>query len=61
MNEARMTTNCRQCTLPIDREKLVAELERVPETAQRAAANSVFCSVHCALENFGGTPPEKEE
>jgi hypothetical protein len=52
-------STCKQCAGPINRENLHAELARVdvPATAERAAKNSVFCSVHCALENFGGVSP----
>jgi len=49
----------RRCEAPINRKKLQLEIERVdiPETAMRAAANSVFCSLLCAFEDFGGCEP----
>jgi hypothetical protein len=49
------------CTGSIDREKLQAEIARVdvPETAKRAARNSVFCSLRCAFEDFASAPPSE--
>jgi hypothetical protein len=52
---------CKRCTGSIDREKLQAEIARVdvPETAKRAARNSVFCSLRCAFEDFASAPPSE--
>jgi len=48
-------TMCKRCGKPIDRKAIEADIATrdVPETARRAAAVSVFCSVLCAFEDFG--------
>lgn len=45
---------CKRCDRPIDRKAIKADLAArdVPETAERAAAVSVFCAVACALDDF---------
>lgn len=49
-------TSCQRCGRAIDRELIAKDLRTRtpdnPETCQRAAEASVFCSLTCALEDF---------
>jgi hypothetical protein len=46
---------CRRCSAEIDRKRVKAELAKhdIPSVAERTAETTVFCSLHCAMENLG--------